>query len=126
MISVHFSTLSLNCIYYTYIYTTHLSLSLTKDFCFLMFSYCKSLTTHYLSYMLRTVGRHLLPRFLSVCPVASSSLHTYNTGQGPNNAAHLGPQLATSHEHSLLLLPRCTLQLTVNVHFQTYSLNHNS
>lgn len=92
-----------------------------------MFSCFKSLIAYSLSYVLGTVSRHLLPRSLSVCPVAGSALHTYNTIQrhGPNNAAHLGSQLATSHRYSLLLLPWCTLQFTVNVHFQTYSWNYN-
>lgn len=114
--AVHFHTLSFSCVFFQH---KHLFLSPTKVFFLLIFSCCKSLIAHSLSYTPGTVSRHLLPRSLSVCPVAGSALHTYNTGHGPNNAAHLGPQLATSHKHSLPLLPWCTLQLTVNVHFHT-------
>ncbi|CAB1456868.1 unnamed protein product [Pleuronectes platessa] len=40
------------------------------------------------------------------CVSGSSAPHytLNNAGQGPNNAAHLGPQLAASHEPSLLPL----------------------
>lgn len=78
----------------------------------LTFSYCKSLIAKSLSYMLGTASHHLLPRSLSVCPVADSTLHTYNTGHGPNNAAHLGA--SAGHQPPALPPPSPLVYITAH------------
>lgn len=83
-----------------------------------MFSYVKSLIA-YSSFIYTGSSEPSSAAQTPPC-VSGSRLLTAHLQheQGPNNAAHLGPELAPSH--GLL----CTLQLTV--HFHTSSLTHNS